>query len=41
MIKEKLPKIIEDFVRAVNVEALCVAKKSSKLPLSQPGDSAF
>ena len=36
---EELTKVIEDFDRAVNVEALRVAKESSKQRCSQIGDS--
>ena len=37
----ELVKVIEDFDRAVDVEALRLAKRSSKHSLSHPGDSAF
>ena len=40
-IGEELTKVIEDFLRAVDVEALRMAKKSSKHSFSQSGDSAF
>jgi len=36
---EELTKVIEDFDRAVNVEALRLAKKTSKQRCSQIGDS--
>ena len=32
--EEDLTKIIEDFMRAVDIEALCLAKKNGKGPLS-------
>jgi len=36
---EELTKVIEDFDRTVNVEALCVAKETSKQSCSQIGYS--
>ncbi len=37
----ELTRVIEDFMRAVDVEALRLAKKSGKYSLSQSGDSTF
>ena len=37
----ELTKVIEDFDRAMNVEALRSAKESGKYPLSRPGESPF
>jgi len=37
----ELSKVIEDFMRAVDVEAFRLAKKSGKYSLSQFGDNAF
>ena len=37
----ELTKVIEDFDRAMNVEALRLAKETSKHPLSQYDDRAF
>jgi hypothetical protein len=37
----ELTKVIEDFMHAVDVEALRLAKRSGKHSLSQSGDSAF
>ena len=36
-----LTKVIEDFDRAVDVEALCLAKKSGKRSLFQSGNSSL
>jgi hypothetical protein len=36
-----LTKVIEDFDRAVNVEALHLANETSKRPSSQSGDNSF
>ena len=38
---KELTKVIEDFDRAVNIEALRLTKESSKYSLSQPGDISF
>jgi hypothetical protein len=37
----ELTSVIEDFDRVVNVEALRLAKKNGKHPLSQPGSNLF
>ena len=37
----ELAKVLEDFDRAVNTEALRLTKESGKRPLSQPGDISF
>jgi len=37
----ELTKVIEDFDRAVNVEALRLAKATGEHSLSQPSDSSF
>jgi len=37
----ELTKVIEDFDRAVNVEALRLAKETGKHTPSQPGESSF
>ena len=37
----ELTKVIEDFDRAVNVEALRLAKETGMRALSQPGESSF
>ena len=37
---EELTKVIQDFDRAVNVEALRLAKETGKHPLSRIGDNA-
>ena len=37
----ELARVIEDFMRAVDVEALYLAKRSGKHPLSQSSDSTF
>ena len=37
----ELTKVIEDFDRAVNVEALRLAKETGKHALSQSGDNSF
>ena len=37
----ELTKVIEDFDRAVNVEALRLAKETGKHALSQPGENSF
>ena len=37
----ELTKVIEDFDRAVNVEALRLAKETGMLALSQHGESSF
>ena len=37
----ELTKVIEDFDRAVNVEALRLAKETGMHTLSQPGESSF
>ena len=37
----ELTDVIEDFMLAVDVEALCSAKKSGKSTLSQPGGYYF
>ena len=34
----ELTGVIEDFMRTVDVDALCSAKRSGKYPLYQPGD---
>jgi len=38
---KELTKVIEDFDRAVNIEALRLTKESGKHSLSQPGDTSF
>jgi DNA replication protein DnaC len=38
-VDKDLTKVIEDFDRAVLVEALCLAKRSGKHPLSESGDN--
>jgi len=38
-IAQELTKVIEDFDRAVNVEALCLANETSKLSFFQTVDS--
>ena len=40
-IEEELAKVIEDFMCAVDVEALRLAKRSSKHSFSQSGGTAF
>jgi hypothetical protein len=37
----ELTKVTEDFIRAVNLETLCVAEKSGKHSLSQIDDVLF
>jgi len=37
----ELTKVVKDFMRAVDVETLRLAKRSGKHSLSQPGHSAF
>ena len=37
--ERELTKVIEDFDRAVNVEALCLARETGKQALSQFGES--
>ena len=37
----ELTRVVEDFMRAVDVETLRLAKRSGEHPLSQPGDNAF
>jgi hypothetical protein len=39
--EKELTKVIEDFDRAVNVEALRLAKETGKRSVSQPGDKSF
>ena len=39
--EKELTKVIGDFDRAVDVEALCLAKKSGKRLLSQSGNNSF
>ena len=39
--EEELTKVIEDFMRAVDIEALCLTKKSGERPWSQSGESPF
>ena len=39
--EKELTKVIEDFDRAVNVEVLCLAKKSGKHSQPQSGVSSF
>ena len=39
--ERELSKVIEDFDRAVDVEALYLAKKSGKRSQSRSGDSSF
>jgi hypothetical protein len=39
--ERELNKVIEDFDRAVNVEALRLTKETGKHSVSQPGDTSF
>jgi hypothetical protein len=39
--EKELTKVIEDFDRAVNVEALRLARETGKRSVSQPGDKSF
>ena len=39
--EKELTRVIEDFDRAVDVEALCLAKNSGKHSLPQSSDSRF
>ena len=40
-IDREFTKVVEDFMRAVDVETLCLAKRSGKHSLSQPGNNAI
>jgi len=40
-LERELTNIIEDFTRAVDVEALCLAKKSGKRSLHRFGEGSF